>query len=135
MESARDSLALQVTHLQQDLEKTQAELHHAESRYSELQTKQLSTMSSTGVVRTLREQIGELEGRILRRTEQIGLHQHDIKRLEANLRLQDERVTEMTSELEVAEREREAMIEDCRSTGYNTEVIAAALFDALTARS
>ena len=132
MESARDSLALQVTHLEQDLEKTQAELHHAESRYSELQTKQLSTMSSTGVVRTLREQIGELEGRILRRTEQIGLHQHDIKRLEANLRLQDERVTEMTSELEVAEREREAMIEDCRSTREGRDEALKRCEDAVT---
>ncbi|KAK7695035.1 hypothetical protein QCA50_002223 [Cerrena zonata] len=115
-ESSRDSLALQVTHLEQDLEKTQAELHHAEARYSELQAQQLSTMSSSGVTRSLRDQILELEQRILRRTEQIGLHQHDIKRLEANLRLQEDRVTEMTAELEVADREREAMIEDCEST-------------------
>lgn len=115
-ESARDSLALQVTHLQQDLENTQAELQHAEARYSELQAQQLSTMSSTGVIRTLRDQISALDGRVLRRTEQIGLHQHDIKRLETNLRLQEDRVAELTTELDVAERQKEAMIEDCDST-------------------
>ena len=70
-------------------------------------------MSATQVNRKLKEQIEELEGRVARRTEQIGIHQHDIKRLETNLRLQEDRIAEMTTELEVAMSEKESMVEDC----------------------
>lgn len=114
--SDRNSLALQITHLEQDLQSARNDLGEAESRYSTLQAQQLATMSSNEVTRTLRRQIEELEQRVHRRTEQIGVHQHDIKRLETNLRLQDERLTELTGELEVAQAEKTAMIEDCRTT-------------------
>ncbi|TFY82007.1 hypothetical protein EWM64_g2008 [Hericium alpestre] len=113
MESERDSLSLQVQNYQTDLEAAQEELADAEKRYSTLQSQQLSTMSSGEVTRSLKDQIEMLEGRVLRRTEQIGLHQHDIKRLETNLRLQEDRINEMTGELDTAMTEKESMVEDC----------------------
>ncbi|KAG1787819.1 uncharacterized protein HD556DRAFT_1246131 [Suillus plorans] len=113
IESERNSLSLQVTNLQTDLEAAQEELTGAHVRYSALQAQQLSTMSATGVAHALREQIQELEGRVNRRTEQIGVHQHDIRRLETNLKLQEERISEMMSELEMMSAQKEAMVEDC----------------------
>lgn len=115
-EVERNSLALQIEHLQQDLQTAKEELTGVEARYSELQAQRLASLSSNEATRALRRQIEELEQRVSRRTEQIGIHQHDIKRLETNLRLQDERLLEMTSELEVAESEKLAMVEDCRTT-------------------
>lgn len=113
IESERNSLSLQVTNLQTDLGAAQEELADAQSRYSALQAQQLSIMPATGVAHALREQIQELEGRVNRRTEQIGIHQHDIRRLETNLKLQEDRISEMTSELEMMSAQKEAMIEDC----------------------
>jgi DNA repair exonuclease SbcCD ATPase subunit len=113
MESERNSLSLQVTNLETDLETAQEDLMDVQSRYSALQTQQLSTMTATGVAHALREQIQELEGRVNRRTEQIGIHQHDIRRLETNLKLQEDRISEMTSELEMMSVQKEAMVEDC----------------------
>ncbi|KAG2156547.1 uncharacterized protein EDB93DRAFT_1127280 [Suillus bovinus] len=113
LESERNSLSLQVTNLQTDLEAAHEELTSAHNRYSALQAQQLSTMSTTGVAHALREQIQELEGRVNRRTEQIGVHQHDIRRLETNLKLQEERISEMMSELETMSAQKEAMVEDC----------------------
>ena len=112
-ESERNSLKVEVVNLQNDMAMVQQELKQAEQRYSDLQNQQLSLMSSTQVNRKLKEQIEELEGRVKRRTEQIGMHQHDIKRLETNLKLQEERIAEMTSELEIATSEKESMVEDC----------------------
>ncbi|KAG1885564.1 hypothetical protein F4604DRAFT_1726845 [Suillus subluteus] len=80
---AYQNIESELTNLQTDLEAAQEELTDAHNRYSALQAQQLSTMSATG--------IQELEGRVNRRTEQIGIHQHDICRLETNLKLQEER--------------------------------------------
>ncbi|KAF9245857.1 hypothetical protein BU15DRAFT_40870 [Melanogaster broomeanus] len=113
MESDRNSLALQITNLQDDLVRAQDELADAQNRYSALQAQQLSDMSISEVVHALKDRIQELEMRVLRRTEQIGIHQHDIRRLETNLKLQEERVAEMTSELELLGSQKEAMVEDC----------------------
>ncbi|KAF5352735.1 hypothetical protein D9756_005910 [Leucocoprinus leucothites] len=113
VESERDSLALQVTNLTADLQAAQDELASAEERYSALQLQQLSSMSSSDATRALREQMTELEARVARRTEQIGIHQHDIRRLETNLKLQEERLGEMTMELETLATQKEAMLEDC----------------------
>lgn len=113
VESERNSLTLQVTNLLTDIESSQQELAEAESRYSTLQLHQLSTMSSNEVTRALRQQIEELEDRVMRRTEQIGIHQHDIKRLETNMRLQEDRLSEMTMELDTVAAEKSAMVEDC----------------------
>jgi chromosome segregation ATPase len=113
IQSERDSLILQVTNLQTDLNGAQEDLAEAEQRYSSLQCHQLASMSSNEVIRSLRDQIEELNNRVLRRTEQIGIHQHDIKRLETNMRLQEERIAEMTAELEMLSAQKEAMVEDC----------------------
>ncbi|KAF6766708.1 hypothetical protein DFP72DRAFT_1089472 [Ephemerocybe angulata] len=109
----RSSLVIHVKNLETDLQHAHDELATAESRYSDLQFHQLSSMSSTEATKNLRMQIKELEGRVSRRNEQLGIHQHDIKRLETNLRLQEERLNEMTSELEMMSAEKEAMVEDC----------------------
>lgn len=113
VESERDSLALQITNLSTDLRVAQEDLATAEDRYSSLQSHQLSSMSSNEATRLLQDQIEELEMRVMRRTEQIGIHQHDIKRLETNLRLQEERLGEMTTELEMMAAQKDAMVEDC----------------------
>ena len=112
-ESERNSLRVEVVNLQGDIVLAQNSLKQAEQRYSDLQNQQLSSLSSTQVNRKLKEQIEDLEGRVARRTEQIGIHQHDIKRLETNLKLQEDRIAEMTNELEIAMSEKESMVEDC----------------------
>ena len=112
-ESERNSLRVEVVNLQGDIASAQNSLKQAEQRYSDLQNQQLSSMSSVQINRKLKEQIEELEGRVARRTEQIGIHQHDIKRLETNLKLQEDRIAEMTNELEIAMSEKESMVEDC----------------------
>ncbi|KAI0364058.1 hypothetical protein BV20DRAFT_1030293 [Pilatotrama ljubarskyi] len=112
-EAARDALALEKTHLQHDLDTARQELSDADQRH----TQQLNALSSGQPAEgALRAHIKELEGRIERRTAQIGMHQHDIARLEMNLKLQEERIAEMTAEMEVAQGEKDAMLEDCRTT-------------------
>jgi chromosome segregation ATPase len=113
VESERDSMNLHITNLENDLFCAQQAVSDAESRYSALQFQQLSLLSSDEAVQSLKLQVEELEDRVNRRTEQIGIHQHDIKRLETNLRLQEERVGEMTLELETLSSQKEAMVEDC----------------------
>jgi len=113
VESERDSLALQVANLTVDLEAAQNELTSAEERYNALQANQLSSMSSSEATHALRNQIVELEDRVLRRNEQIGIHQHDIRRLETNLKLQEEIIGEMRLEFETLTTQNEAMLEDC----------------------
>ena len=90
-------------------ENVQEELNN---HYSTLQSHPLSNTDNEAT-RNLRGQIEELENRVMRRTEQIGIHQHDIKRLETNLRLQEERLSEMTTELETMVTQKDAMVEDC----------------------
>ncbi|KAJ7597437.1 hypothetical protein C8J56DRAFT_319481 [Mycena floridula] len=113
VESERNSLSLQLTNLTNELSTANRELEDAEGRYSTLQFHQLSHMTSTEATRTLRNQLEEMELRVARRTEQIGIHQHDIRRMETNLRLQEERLTEMTAEMETLAAQKAAMVEDC----------------------
>lgn len=113
IEAERDSLNLRIAHLEGDLSTARTEQEELQGRYQTLQSQQLSSMSSTQANRALRQQIEELEGRVKRRTEQIGLHQHDIRRLETNLRLQEDRLAEMTTEIDTLMNQKEAMVEDC----------------------
>jgi chromosome segregation ATPase len=113
VESQRDSLNLHLTNIQADLEAAQKQLASAEGRYSALQSQRLASMSSSQVTQAMRQQIEDLEDRVLRRTEQIGIQQHDIRRLETNLKLQEERLGEMTEELDMMRAEKQAMVEDC----------------------
>ena len=113
VETERDSLNLRVAHLEDDLSTARTEHAELQGRYQTLQSQQLSSMSSTQASRALRQQIEELEDRVKRRTEQIGLHQHDVRRLETNLRLQEDRIAEMTGDIETLTNQKEAMVEDC----------------------
>ncbi|KAI1793127.1 hypothetical protein LXA43DRAFT_1180530 [Ganoderma leucocontextum] len=116
-EAARDALALEKTHLEADLDAAREELADAETRHAaQLAGLAVGGESGRGTQAALRAQVCELQDRILRRTQQIGEHQHDIKRLETNLKLQEDRIAEMTAELDVAQSERVAMLEDCRTT-------------------
>jgi chromosome segregation ATPase len=112
-EGQRDNLTLQLTNTQSELTAAQQHLADAQVRYSSLQSHQLASLSSNEATKVLRSQIEELEMRVLRRTEQIGIHQHDIKRLETNLKLSEERVGELMAEVEVLGAEKAAMVEDC----------------------
>ena len=113
VEAERDSLNLRIAHLEDDLSTARTEQEDLRSRYQTLQSQQLSSMSSSQATRALRQQIEELEGRVKRRTEQVALHQHDIRRLETNLRLHEDRITEMTADVETLTNQKEAMVEDC----------------------
>lgn len=113
IEAERDSLNLRIAHLEDDLSTARTEREDLQARYQTLQSQQLSSMSSTQANRALRQQIEELEGRVKRRTEQVGMHQHDIRRLETNLRLQEDRIAEMTADIETLTNQKEAMVEDC----------------------
>ncbi|KAJ7109927.1 hypothetical protein C8R44DRAFT_800953 [Mycena epipterygia] len=113
VETERDCLNLQVTNMFKDLDDAQREIAEAESRYSSLQFHQLSDMTSNEAMQTLREQLAEAEARILRRTELVGILQNDGKRMATNLKLQEERLNEMTTELEVMTAQKDAMVEDC----------------------
>ena len=116
-EAARDALALEKTHLESDLDTARQDLEDAEARHSEQVTAlSAGAVSGHGAQAALRAHIHELEERVQRRTEQIGIHQHDIKRLETNMKLQEDRLAELTQELEVVQNEKEAMLEDCRTT-------------------
>ncbi|KAF7337491.1 Wd40 containing snare-dependent exocytosis protein [Mycena sanguinolenta] len=113
VEVERDYLNLQVTNLSRDLEAAQREVAEAETRYSELQFHQLNSMTSNEATHALRAQLADQEARVMRRTELVGILQHETKRLETNLKLQEERLNEMTAELEVMAAEKDAMVEDC----------------------
>ncbi|KAJ7751199.1 hypothetical protein DFH07DRAFT_529180 [Mycena maculata] len=106
VEGERNGLNLQVTNLLKDLEDAQHEITEAETRYSALQFHQLSAMTTNEATLALHEQLTEQEERVLRRTELVGILQHDVGRLGTNLKLQEERLGEMTTELD-------AMVEDC----------------------
>ncbi|OSD03331.1 hypothetical protein PYCCODRAFT_263209 [Trametes coccinea BRFM310] len=114
-EAGRDALALAKTHLEQDLDTARQELADADDRHAQ-QLNAFSSGKSNAGEAALRAHIKELEARIERRTAQIGMHQHDIARLEMNLKLQEERIAEMTAEMDVAQSEKDAMLEDCRTT-------------------
>ena len=113
IESERNSLALQITNLQDDLARVQEDLADAQNRYNTLHAQQLSAMTTSEVVQALKDRIKELEARIVHCTDQIGDYQHDVHRLEANVKLHEERIAEMTSDLELLASQKEAMVEDC----------------------
>lgn len=58
------------------------------------------------------KRIEELELRVDRRTEQIGIHQHEIRRLQTNLQIAEETIDSMRLELEVLRSERACLEED-----------------------
>ncbi|VDB87529.1 unnamed protein product [Peniophora sp. CBMAI 1063] len=113
VESERDTLSTQVMTLRHDLDQAREDIKRSDERYTALQAQQLSLLPSDGVASALRKQLEEYKDRVERRNEQIGKHQHEIQRLEATQRLQEDRLTELNDELDVAMTEKESMIEDC----------------------
>jgi len=105
-------LQLHDSTLQSGIAEVRDEPNAAEVRYS---PQQLSTLSAAdhGVVEALKSQLEVLEQRVLRRTEQIGMQQHDIKRLETNLRVAEDTIGELAAELETLSQERACLVEDC----------------------
>ncbi|EJD03538.1 uncharacterized protein FOMMEDRAFT_166919 [Fomitiporia mediterranea MF3/22] len=109
----RTALEERVQELEVNLNTVRQELADALEHCERLEARQSSDASSNDTIRSLRKEVEELRSRVARRTEQIGLHQHDIKRLETNMRLMDERLEEVQGELEMAETTKAAMLEDC----------------------
>jgi chromosome segregation ATPase len=114
--SERNSLNVHAANLAQEVEAAKNELYEAEQRYSALQAQQLANMSAEAIPKRLKAQIQELEERLARRTKEKENLVHDVKRLETNMRLQEERLSEITAELETAQMENNAMIDDCATT-------------------
>ena len=65
-------------------------------------------VSSSAMVKCIQE----LELRVDRRTEQIGIHQHEIRRLQTNLQIAEEAIDSMRLELEMLRSERACLEED-----------------------
>ncbi|KIJ53732.1 hypothetical protein M422DRAFT_241976 [Sphaerobolus stellatus SS14] len=103
-------LQIQVSNLQYEVNEAREELAALQGRnmYQEP-----STTAEDGSAKKLRDQIEVLQQRVLRRTEQIGILQHDTKRLETNLRVAEETITEMVSESETYKQEKDCLVEDC----------------------
>ncbi|KAL5533866.1 hypothetical protein ACEPAG_326 [Sanghuangporus baumii] len=109
----RSNFEEQVQQLEVDLDMAKQELADATEHCERLEARLSSDVSHDAAVHSLKNEIEELRNRVMRRTEQIGLQQHDIKRLETNMRLTDERLEEALGELEMAETAKVAMLEDC----------------------
>ncbi|KAF7303172.1 hypothetical protein MKEN_01280900 [Mycena kentingensis (nom. inval.)] len=109
----RDALNLQATNLTRDLEAAKRDINEGETRYTELQFHQLSSMTVNAATEALRQQLAEQESRVLRRTELVGILQHDNQQIVMNMKLQEERMMELTQELDMLTAQKEAMVEDC----------------------
>ncbi|KNZ80649.1 Cytospin-A [Termitomyces sp. J132] len=112
-ESQRSSLALEITNLNNELSVAKEELKAAESRYIELQSHQFDSMSKTGRMRVLQNELMEERARVGRRDDHINMLQNDIKRMETTLLLQEDRLSEMTTEIDAMTAEKDAMVDDC----------------------
>ncbi|KAG6919010.1 hypothetical protein DXG01_009720 [Tephrocybe rancida] len=112
-ESQRSSLALEVTNLTNELSTAKEDLKAAESRYTALQFHQFDSMSKTDGMRMLQNELVEERARVERRDNHMRLLQNDIGRMETTMALQDERLNEMTSELEAMAAAKDAMVDDC----------------------
>ena len=123
----REALETQLRDLEVDCNTIKQELADALDNCERLEARQAASMSSDAVTKSMRAEVEELKARVLRRTEQIGLQQHDIKRLETNLRLTEETLEETRNELEVARTENEAMLDDCSTSRNEREEAQRAL--------
>lgn len=113
-ESERDTAVSESAELATELAFAQKKRDELEEKLS-IQTEQLTANDTSYVSPSIKQQIQELEDRVTRRTDQISTLQHEIRRLQANMTLQDERVVEMAAELQTMTAEKQAMIEDCAS--------------------
>ena len=112
MQSKLSGFQIKITSLEHDLSEAHEELDAAETRYTAQQLSALASHDSSAA-EAMESQLHVLEQRILRRTEQIGMLQHDIKRLETNLRVAEETIEEFTAELQTLGQERACLVDDC----------------------
>ncbi|KAG6879570.1 hypothetical protein C0992_001397 [Termitomyces sp. T32_za158] len=112
-ESQRSSLSLEVTNINNELSLVKEELKAAGTRYTELQTHQFEAMSKTDRMRMLQGELMEERARVGRRDEHIKMLQHDIGRMETTLLLQEDRLSEMTTEIDAMTAAKDAMVDDC----------------------
>ncbi|TDL26365.1 hypothetical protein BD410DRAFT_783402 [Rickenella mellea] len=98
---------------QDELANAQRDLQDSEERCKALQTAHLSSMSSPDAAKAMKDQLATLEERVGRRNATIGDLHHVIKRLETNLSLAEERLEELSADIEMANTEKAAMLEDC----------------------
>lgn len=112
-ESQRSSLALEITNINNELSIAKEELKAAETRYTELQTYQFEAMSKTDRMKMLQSELKEERARVGRRDEHINMLQHDIGRMETTLLLQEDRLSEMTTEIDAMTAAKDAMVDDC----------------------
>ncbi|KAF8529378.1 hypothetical protein JB92DRAFT_2861750 [Gautieria morchelliformis] len=111
MTSQLSEYQIHVKGLENELSEAREELDAAEIRFS----KQLSALPCNDgcSAEALKSHLEVLEQRILRRTEQIGMLQHDTKRLETNLRVAEETIGELSAELDTLGQERACLVDDC----------------------
>ncbi|KAF9511449.1 hypothetical protein BS47DRAFT_1469884 [Hydnum rufescens UP504] len=109
-----------VAYLQQQLDEAvnyakELRDEHLAARESDGDDEDDSTDISSGKQFTgiFRKEIEQLELRIERRNEQIGIHQAEIARLETNFALLEDANVEMAAELETLTSERDCMVADC----------------------
>lgn len=121
----RQELELEKEQLEAERDAVKEELKDVLERYDRLQDAQ--TLPTEDATVALTEEIKLLEGRVMRRTEQIGIHQHDIKRLETNIKLLEERLEEATADLDMADTEKAAMLEDCATAREERDAAKKAL--------
>ncbi|KAG8971319.1 hypothetical protein FRC05_011311 [Tulasnella sp. 425] len=110
-EAEKDELRSQITDLEAQVSHLRRDLEDAEERLS------VAGTSADKEAQALPEasshlDIATLEERVLRRNQQIGMHQHDIKRLEMNLKMLEESVEELELELKSCQAEKTSLIED-----------------------
>ncbi|KAG9019402.1 hypothetical protein FRB90_002912 [Tulasnella sp. 427] len=110
-EAEKEELRSQITDLQTQVSNLRRDLDDAEERLSNVQT------PPNGMQEILSEpaphsDIATLEDRIVRRNQQIGMHQHEIKRLEMNLKMSEDSVEELELELKSCQAEKASLIED-----------------------
>ena len=110
--------------LEDDVAYLQQQLDEAVNYAKELRDERLVPLETDGenvgdessvnkIKRIFRKDIEQLELRIARRNEQIGIHQAEIARLETNLTLLEDANVEMATELEALTSERDCMVADC----------------------
>ncbi|KAG9028151.1 hypothetical protein FRB95_006800 [Tulasnella sp. JGI-2019a] len=121
IKTASPSRQLRLQQLQADhtdsarlIEFTQALVGEVELQLSVKQSESTASSSNPDVPKShqLRYEVEDLKLRVLRREEQIGVHQHTIKRLEMNLKMAEEGLEEATAELEACQSENSNLIED-----------------------
>ena len=122
-EAQKIDLLKQVAELDKQLSSTKEDLVESEQRCKHLEATRFASLTKDDATKALQEEIEQLKARVLRRTEQIGLHQHEVKRLDTNLRLAEERLEELTTELDIANTEKAAMVEDCAMAREDREEV------------